>query len=85
MEQWSNGRCEASGDVYSLGLMLAEMAKGSRVEIIPPFCGIRQDVVANDSVGAMNFNAIIKKMTQMYAINRHQSMAEVILELMYCG
>lgn len=65
--------------------MLAEMAKGSRLEIFPPFSGIKQDVVLNDPIGAINFNATIKKMTPMYADGRHPSMYEVILDLMNCG
>ncbi|XXT20020.1 serine/threonine-protein kinase [Sorangium sp. So ce429] len=84
MEQWNTGRCEASGDVYSLGLILAEMVAGRRLPMVPPLSGIRHDVVQNDSLGARTFNSIIKKMTQMFATSRHASMAEVILDLTNC-
>lgn len=84
LEQWNTGRCEPSGDVYSLGLILAEMAKGLRLSINPPFSGIRQDVVANDSAGATMFNLTVKKMTHMQAKQRHASMDDVILDLTNC-
>lgn len=85
MEQWSTGRCAASGDVYALGLILAELTAGQRLAINPPFSGIRQDVVANDSPQAQFFNATIKKMTSLAAARRHASMNEVILDLLSCG
>jgi hypothetical protein len=84
-EQWLSGRCEASGDVYALGLILAELTVGQRLTINPLFSGIRQDIVSNDSSQAQFFNSTIKKMTNFTAAHRHASMAEVTLDLLSCG
>lgn len=84
MEQWTSGRCEASGDVYSLGLMIAEMLLGDRYTPAMPFGGITSDIVTNDSPGSVRLNAVLKKMTSMFAVNRHQSMDEVVTALSGC-
>lgn len=84
LEQWVTGRCEASGDVYSLGLILAELVLGFRLPINPPFSGIRQDVVVADSLQAAFFNQTIKKMTSLLAPARHQSMVDVQIALLNC-
>jgi serine/threonine-protein kinase len=83
-EQWSSGRCNAPGDVYSLGLILAELVSGKMLPINPPFAGIQQDVVANDSPAAIRFNATIKRMTNFLEANRHASMNDVIYALDQC-
>jgi serine/threonine-protein kinase len=77
IEQWNTGNCGPAGDVYSLGVTLAEMAIGFQTPISPVGVGIRQDIVPNDSYGAAHFNAVIKKMTDVMAQRRYQTMAEV--------
>jgi serine/threonine protein kinase len=77
LEQWASGRCDAAGDVYSLGVMLAELAVGFALPIEPIGSGILVDVVGGAGVGVQSFNATIKKMTALVAGARFQSMAEV--------
>lgn len=85
MEQWSTGRCEASGDVYSLGLLLAEMAAGGRIAVVPPFSGIRVDVVQGNSQASRNFNAVVRKMTMQFAAQRYASMGALAQDLALCA
>lgn len=74
-EQWGTGRCAPSGDVYALGLILAEMVMGSRTA--QPFRGITHDVVGGQQPSIRWFNATVQKMTNPNAQQRHQSMLEV--------
>jgi serine/threonine protein kinase len=77
LEQWTTGRCEVSGDVYSLGVILAELCAGKALPIQPLGCGIRVDVLSGaDSVGRA-INGIIRKMTMLTPAARHQAMSEV--------
>lgn len=80
MEQWSSGKCTQTGDVYSLGLMLAELIHGSQLPITLGM-GIQQDVVANKSRGARMLNELIKTMTDLLPQKRVQTMAEVAQRL----
>lgn len=80
-EQWAEGRCDARADVYSLGVMLAEVAAGSRVAISPVGAGIRGDVVASTTRAGVRFNSVIKKMTGVVPSMRHQTMSEVAAAL----
>lgn len=84
LEQWVSGRCEASGDVYSLGMILAELVVGYRLPISPAFSGIQQDVAPADNLKSLLFNQIIKKMTASLASARHQSMRAVEVDLINC-
>lgn len=77
LEQWSTGRCDVTGDVYSLGVVLAELAAGRAIPITPIGSGIRQDVVSGNTVAAMHLNALIKKMTAFAPATRPQTMIEV--------
>jgi len=77
LEQWASGRCEATGDVYSLGVVLAELAAGFAVPIAPIGAGIRVDVLGGAGAAVQRFNATVKKMTALVAGARFQSMAEV--------
>lgn len=85
MEQWCSGRCEASGDVCSLGLVLAEMAAGKAAAIAPAFSGIRADVVRPESVAAQRFNVVLRRMTMQLAAQRYPSMGAVAHELALCA
>ncbi|WP_441292376.1 serine/threonine protein kinase [Sorangium sp. KYC3313] len=85
MEQWNTGRCEAPGDVYSLGIVLAEMVLGRRRPIAPPFSGIQQDVLSGHTTQERRFNDLIKKMTHFDASKRHQTMTDVAAALLFCA
>lgn len=80
MEQWNTGKCDATGDIYSLGMMLAELVCGHQVPMVLPGysgTGIGVDVVHNNTLGSRLFNVTIKKMTDITPTSRHQTMAEV--------
>lgn len=81
LEQWSSGRCDQTGDVYSLGVLLAELAAGQALPITPVGSGIRQDVISGFSAVVQRFNATIRKMTALVPGARFQSMSEVFAEL----
>jgi serine/threonine-protein kinase len=77
LEQWNSGQCTATGDVYSLGIVLAELAAGRALPIAPIGTGIRHDVVSGSGALVQHFNAVIKKMTALVPTHRFQSVAEV--------
>lgn len=77
LEQWSSGRCGAPGDVYSLGVLLAEVALGRALPITPVGAGIQADVLAGSNMAIRTFNGIVRKMTAFSASARYQSMSEV--------
>lgn len=79
-EQWKSGKCQESGDVYSLGMTLAELAAGSREALSFPGEGIRRQIVAG-SRGADQFALVLRRMTAMAPSARLQSMAMVAAEL----
>jgi serine/threonine protein kinase len=80
LEQWASGRCDVTGDIYSLGVMLAELVAGAR-PITPIGAGIQHDVLLPDFGGAIALNGIVKKMTKLFAAQRHQSMVQVVRDL----
>lgn len=84
LEQWSTGHSTSSGDVYSLGLILAEIVSGFRLPIRPPFSGIHQDVLTPLTIQSSYFNQVIRKMTSLIATQRHQSMQQVEADLDAC-
>ena len=53
LEQWSSGKCDARGDVYSLGVTLAELARpaASRPQLTIGM-GVQTNIVAQNSSGA---------------------------------
>lgn len=83
-EQWATGRCDAAGDIYSLGLILSELAIGFRLPISPPFSGIRRDILPNTTAQASFFNQTIRKMTHAFPHARHESMRDVEIALLSC-
>lgn len=76
MEQWATGKCTATGDIYSLGLMMAELIHGRQFPITVGM-GIQSDVIIGDSQGARMLNAIVMAMTDLHPGKRIQTMAEV--------
>lgn len=78
-EQWATGKCGPSGDVYSLGIVLAEMVMGQRAAL--PGQGIRGDVTSARDAGARCFNRVVLGMTRPRAHERFQSMTEVAASL----
>jgi len=76
MEQWASGKCGATGDIYSLGLMLAELIRGSQYPITVGM-GIQGDVVVGNSQGARLLNEVVRLMTDVLPGKRIQTMTEV--------
>jgi len=77
LEQWTTGRCEVSGDVYSLGVILAELGAGKALPIQPLGSGIRVDVFSGGDSVARAMNTIVRKMTLLTPAGRHRAMSEV--------
>ncbi|MCP3167374.1 serine/threonine protein kinase [Myxococcus sp. QH3KD-4-1] len=78
-EQWRTGKCGVTGDVYSLGITLAELARGEPMRLATRAVGsgINDEVVPGTSVGARYFTKVIRRMTFQAPEHRIQSMAEV--------
>lgn len=85
LEQWSHGRCDQTGDVYSLGVVLAELAAGRALPIAPVGSGIRHDVITGEGRLAQHFNATVRRMTAPVPASRFQSIAEVAAALRAIG
>jgi serine/threonine protein kinase len=81
LEQWATGKGGIPGDVYSLGMTLAEVATGRPVAIPAIGLGIQVDVVSPHLPGARQFNAIVRKMTSVTPTHRHATMVDVAREL----
>jgi len=78
MEQWVNApNVDGRTDVYSFGMMLAEMALGQRVTGVRARLGIRADVLPTSVPGAELLNGIVRKMTSVSPSARYGSMAHV--------
>lgn len=77
LEQWASGKGGIPGDVYSLGMTLAELALGAPAPLQLPGMGIQKDVVTAKTAAGRAFNALIRKMTSMAPAERHASMGEV--------
>lgn len=76
-EQWTTGRCEATGDVYSLGMVLAEMLAGRAIPVSAVGIGIRVDVLDWTGPQATHLNNLVRAMTSLSPLARPQSMALV--------
>jgi serine/threonine protein kinase len=79
-EQWTTGKCDGRGDIYSLGVTLAELALG-RQPALKVGLGILDDVVVAPTVGAKEFNALIRRMTAALPDRRPATMSVVAGDL----
>lgn len=82
-EQWSTGKCGPEGDVYSLGMTIAELIEGKQREILPGW-GLDSDVVEPGCAGRVRLNALLQRMTSAAAGRRPGSMREVAAALRAC-
>jgi len=84
LEQWCTGRCDPTGDIYSLGVVLAELAFGSPLPITPVGSGMHVDVLTPTSWARREFNTVIRAMTAVHPAARVQTMhdvSQVMLEI----
>lgn len=79
-EQWATGKCGPNGDIYSLGILLAELATGRQNPIFLGV-GIRQPVLPQTSHRSIAFNKLLQRMTMQRPDQRIQSVAEVAMAL----
>lgn len=81
LEQWTTGKCDERGDIYSLGILLAELVRGAnRIPVTPGF-GLTQDAVIGHAAGSYAFNMYLRRMTAMMKEERPTSMRDVAAEL----
>jgi serine/threonine protein kinase len=80
LEQWSTGKCDHRGDIYSLGMSLDECVTGVQRNITVGF-GINTPSSTEDSAGARYFNAVLQRMTSFLPDQRQVNMETVIQEL----
>jgi serine/threonine protein kinase len=81
LEQWNTGKCDRRGDVYSLGIMLAELVTGRQNRIAHVGAGIVGNIVPSSHRGAMMFNDTICRMTHLLPNRRIPNMRQVAYEL----
>jgi serine/threonine-protein kinase len=80
LEQWSTGKCDARGDIYSLGMTLDECVTGRQRQITVGM-GISGGCTADTSPGASVFNELLRSMTKPFAAARPSSMLDVLTQL----
>jgi serine/threonine protein kinase len=81
LEQWNTGKCGHSGDIYSLGLTIAECLCGAPAQIKHIGAGIQHDLFQPSAKGGTAMNALLRRMTEMISTRRIQSMTEVAVQL----
>ncbi|MEQ8461524.1 MAG: serine/threonine-protein kinase [Sandaracinaceae bacterium] len=81
LEQWSTGKCDERGDIYSLGMTLDELATGRQRPIKPGYGISGPPSVRPSSNEAKRFNELLMSMTSAVPSLRPASMAEVSAEL----
>lgn len=80
-EQWATGKCDCRGDIYSLGMTLDEWLT-SRQRPITVGAGVATAVLSSGrSVGANQFDTLLRKMTQFASRARPSNMRDVAAEL----
>jgi len=80
LEQWSTGKCDHRGDIYSLGMTLDEWVRGCQQPITVGM-GVSGPSVVASSPGANAFNQVIYRMTRLIRTERPPSMTAVANEL----
>ncbi|MCB9587924.1 MAG: protein kinase [Polyangiaceae bacterium] len=81
LEQWNSGNGGTLGDVYSLGMTLAEVARGRAIQIRQVGFGITEDVLQPHTSAAVQLNQLFRRMTSLSRASRCQSMGEVLVAL----
>lgn len=76
-EQWATGKCGPEGDVYSLGITMAEVLTCRQNPMPLIGAGITSDVVSPVDQQSVLMNSLIKAMTRRDRYRRMQSMVEV--------
>ena len=77
MEQWASGKCDAAGDIYSLGMLTAELVLGAQAAILHQGAGLAADIATEASYGAQDFNRLLRVMTSVLPQKRPQTMGDV--------
>jgi len=76
LEQWSSGKCDHRGDIYSLGMTLDEWVRGRQMAITIGM-GVAGASVNSSSAGAVAFNQVVRRMTMPLASQRLPTMVAV--------
>jgi len=79
-EQWATGKCDCRGDIYSLGMTLDEWATG-RQRPITVGDGLATAPFSGRTPGAIQFEALLRRMTEFASRARPSSMREVAAAL----
>ena len=80
-EQWNNGECDGRGDVYSLGVTLAEMVLGRQPNMRFPGDGVSITFPSGAAPGQAAFSDLIRRMTAVSPDGRPDYMVDVAEEL----
>jgi len=80
LEQWSSGKCDGRGDIYSLGMTLDEMVTGSQRAIVVGM-GLTGTAPPGTSPGARSFQEVLQAMTAPFAAQRFATMRDVATSL----
>jgi serine/threonine protein kinase len=82
-EQWATGRCDARGDIYSLGMTLDEWLNGRQRQLSSIGCGLSQLRRLNATPAARALEELLVTMTSRLASGRPQTMFAVAQRLRY--
>lgn len=80
LEQWSTGKCDQRGDIYSLGMTLDELVTGQQRKITAGQ-GLAGTSAPEASTGARTLQGLLIRMTSLFASGRPHDMATVSAEL----
>ncbi len=79
-EQWLTGKCDARGDIYSLGMTLDEWLNGGQRQIVHG-AGVGHATLLIGSSGSRALGELLTSMTQARASDRPTTMTIVAREL----